>query len=406
MEFLWKYYRRGRRLSSILIGLVFFFAGAFKILDPVGAGLVVEEYLRFFHMGWLVPVAKPLGVILSLLETVVGVALVTGVYRKVTAITASVLIVFFTIVTFILWRKNPSMDCGCFGEVIHLTHAQTLLKNVVLLVLGVFAFLPFSMLGHSRPHKQVAFWVVAVSCLVVLIHTLLFIPLLDFTPFNLSSRLAVTRGDYYDQDEVTTYIYERGGKEGTFTLDKIPDSTWTFVRLETRLKEDNIFETDYPELSFRNTAGEYCDETAAEGRVLVVSVENPSRIGRKNWTKIASVLRSASDATFVPLLLVAGDLGSVPLGELDPMDAAIIEQNFYTADHKTLLSLNRSNGGAVYFNDGNLIRKWSRRNLPGDEDLDKLRRKDATDVLLSASSKGRVYYQAFFLYAISAMALL
>ena len=53
-----------RRLCSILLGLVFFIAGMLKLMDPVGAGLVVEEYFEFFHLGWLAFASKWLAVIL------------------------------------------------------------------------------------------------------------------------------------------------------------------------------------------------------------------------------------------------------------------------------------------------------------------------------------------------------
>ena len=78
----------------------------------------------------------------------------------------------------------------------------------------------------------------------------------------------------------------------------------------------------------------------------------------------------------------------------------------YSVDYKTLISLNRSNGGATYFNDGNLIEKWGRRNLPSDSDLAKLMKKDSTDAMLSASSKGRLSMQAFFLYTLAIMFLI
>ena len=37
---------RLRRLCAFLIGVVFLLAGIFKLLDPVGAGLVMEGYFR------------------------------------------------------------------------------------------------------------------------------------------------------------------------------------------------------------------------------------------------------------------------------------------------------------------------------------------------------------------------
>ena len=67
-----------RRFCSILIGLVFFTAGMLKLMDPVGAGLMVEEYLKFFHLAWAIGVSRFLGVAMALLETLTGAALMAG----------------------------------------------------------------------------------------------------------------------------------------------------------------------------------------------------------------------------------------------------------------------------------------------------------------------------------------
>ena len=84
---------RIRRLLAIIIGIVFLLAGLFKLLDPVGAGLVVEEYFRFLHLGFLMPAAKVTGVTLALGESLIGAALISGIWRKPVAVIATVLIV-------------------------------------------------------------------------------------------------------------------------------------------------------------------------------------------------------------------------------------------------------------------------------------------------------------------------
>ena len=150
-------YHRIRRTAAILTGLVLFFAGALKLMDPAGAGLVVVDYPSFFHLGFLTPLSKALGVAMAFIETAVGAALILGVWKKIVAIIASALIVFFTVITLILTIFNPPMDCGCFGEAIHLTHMQTLLKNLLLCALAALAFLPFRELGGNRTRKLVTF---------------------------------------------------------------------------------------------------------------------------------------------------------------------------------------------------------------------------------------------------------
>ena len=73
------FHYRIRRLCAFIIGVVFLLAGIFKLLDPTGAGLVVEEYLRFLHLRFLMPAAKGIGVGLALLEALLGAAMISGV---------------------------------------------------------------------------------------------------------------------------------------------------------------------------------------------------------------------------------------------------------------------------------------------------------------------------------------
>jgi uncharacterized membrane protein YphA (DoxX/SURF4 family) len=389
-----------RRACAVIIGLVFFVAGMLKLMDPVGAGLVVSEYLKFFGFGALDILSGPVGALLALLETLTGAALVTGVFRKAAAICASALTGIFTAITFALWVLNPSMDCGCFGEAVHLTHFQSFAKNIILCVLSAAAFIPFRNYGMPARRKYVTFALIAACSLFVLVRTALLIPYTDFTPFNHSSRLAASVESDPDGEDryVATFIYEKNGQEGTFTLDRLPDSTWTYVRTETMLRQDNISETDFPALSFTDGEGSDRDTLAASGLVMAVSVYRPSGLSEASWHKVAEFLSAVEEAGFTPLLLVSGVFSEVEA--MLPSDiASALSPRMYTSDYKTLISLNRSNGGVSYFNGGNLIQRWARRQMPSSESLAKLKKKDSTDLLLSASTKGRLSAQAPFLYS-------
>ena len=91
-----------RRVSAIVIGFVFFLAGVLKLMDPVGSALVVEEYLKFLHIGFLSGLSGVIGVGMALLETLLGAALITGVWRKVTAIAVGIMLGAFTVLTLVL----------------------------------------------------------------------------------------------------------------------------------------------------------------------------------------------------------------------------------------------------------------------------------------------------------------
>lgn len=348
-----------RRLCAVIIGITFLVSGLSKIIDPVGTMLIVTEYAKLLHLGFLIPAAKVIGVILSTLEALTGLALITGVLRKIAAWITYVLVGFFTAVTVFLLIKNPVMDCGCFGEAIHLDHLQSFIKNVALLVLALIAFIPMNDLGGPKPRKWVSFGLASLSVLYVVLYSNTHIPIADFTEFAPGAELMASLDDDIEADNhyEPKFIYEKNGQRGTFPLYALPDSTWTFVEADTLFVEGIGSSSGHPVLSFRDSQGEYQDRLAAEGKVVVFSVYEP---GKAKWERIQKQYNQVSEAGGTPLLLVA----SYPL-EIDKYNIPI-DLTVYYADYKTLVTLNRSNGGASYFSEGELIEKWGQKDFPQD----------------------------------------
>lgn len=336
-----------RKFAAWLLGGVFFIAGILKLMDPVGAGLVVGEYFKFFGTNFLMFSSKAVGISLALFETVLGAAIITGVWRKITALITLGVLGFFTILTAILWIFNPNMDCGCFGEAIHLTHAQSFIKNVVLLGFWALAYLPFSKLLPTSKIKYVSFSVAALSVVLFMIWSLRSIPMMDFTPFAPGTEL---------------------------------------------MGDDDAFDPDAPVLSFCNAEYEYADSLATHGKVLVISAYNPDRLSHRDLSRIEACMSDAMFNTdFTVLLLSAGGIHSA---------------DSYQADRKTLMTLNRSNGGATFIADGQIVRKWSVGRLPDNAELERLAAADPTSVMIKENGPQRIKLQAFLLYVFAVMLLL
>ena len=138
---------RTKRFCGYLVGIVFFISGVLKLLDPVGTSMIVDEYYKFMHMDFLSFSAKPVAVAVSMAETLIGAALITGVWRRVTALAALVAMGIFMLISVALLVFDPVMDCGCFGEAVHLTHMQTFVKNLILSVMCCISFFAFCSLG-------------------------------------------------------------------------------------------------------------------------------------------------------------------------------------------------------------------------------------------------------------------
>lgn len=386
-----------RRLSAVIIGVVFFVGGILKLMDPVGAGYVVTEYLRFFHVGFLSIAAKWIAFGMAMLESLVGLALIAGVMRRIVAMVASVLIGFFTLLTLILLIFNPEMDCGCFGEAVHLTHLQTFLKNLVLVALAALAFLPFKDYGDAKKSKYVAFALVAASTFVFAIYSQSHLPMMDFTAFAPGSELVAAQGNGSEEidDYVATFVYEKNGQEGEFTLENLPDSTWTFVRTDTHPANGLAVDENLPVLSLRSLDGEYCDSLAAQGKVLIASVYNVSDMNETAWNRVSDTFREAAFHGISTILLSSGENG-VP--------SSLMPFAFFS-DYKTISTLNRSNGGYTYLSEGEIIVKWPAKAHIDSGDFDKIVRRNTAETMLSYSTRGRLTFQAIVLYSVAVLLL-
>lgn len=114
---------------------VFIFSGYVKAIDPMGTQYKIEDYLRAMGMGGLLPdwVTLATSIGLSSLEFCLGIFLLFAIQRRSCSRIAAIFMAAMTLITVWLAGWNPIDDCGCFGDAIRLTHAQTLLKNVILL---------------------------------------------------------------------------------------------------------------------------------------------------------------------------------------------------------------------------------------------------------------------------------
>ena len=379
---------RMKRFCGFITGFVFFISGILKLMDPVGAGLVMKEYFKFLHLGFLEFAAPAAGFIFAFAEVILGAGLITGVWKRIMTQVAIALQGLFTLLTLLLVIFKPEMDCGCFGEAVHLTHGETFIKNIILLTFLLIYYIPRKRLGEAKKKKYVAFSLVTISVIAFGIYSLMYIPMVDFTDFRpgtLVNSEASTSSDNYQ----VVFVYEKNGKEDTFTLETLPDSTWTFVRTENQ----NLAQAEKQPatISIYDRNGNYADSLLTEGKSFVVSLYKDS-ITPKEQEQIVKLLDSAAAVGFRPFLLSAS--------------ADINCEYLYFCDYKTLITLNRSNGGATYMEDGYIIRKWAKKALPDSEGLTMLSEEDSTDTFIGRDTRSNLAFQGFLLYVFAVMLLL
>ena len=381
---------RMKRFCGFAVGFVFFISGLLKLMDPVGAGLVMKEYFKFLHIGFMDFAAGTLGVIFALAETVIGAGLITGVWKKATALSAIILQGFFTLLTLILLIFNPHMDCGCFGEAIHLSHGETFVKNVIILALLLIYYIPSKHLQKPKNKKYVSFALVTTSTLAFGIYSILSIPMMDFTDFK-SGTIINTDSQLKTLEYQGRFIYEKDGISRTFGLDNLPDSTWTFVSAEDISQQTSAEAAANISIYDRN--GNYADSLLTDGKIMVISIYD-TELSAKAQKQIETFSRDALANGVTPIVLTASE----------GLEFASTDR--YTCDYKTLITLNRSNGGVTYMENGMIIRKWAKRNLPDHEELAELSKLDSTEIYIERDSKSSLAFQGFLLYVFAVMLLL
>lgn len=386
-----------RRFCAFVLGAVFLISGILKLMDPVGSEFIMKSYFSFLHIGFMDFSAKFFGVAFALTEAVLGAALMSGVWRKVVGIAVVALTTFFTLLTLVLLIFNPVMDCGCFGEAIHLTHLQTFVKNVILCALCCGAFIPMRELDRPVKVKYVSFALTACSLVALLIYSLVALPLKDYTAFHPGAMLQAAADEQYKDFSEPEFIYEKDGVTQAFSLDALPDSSWNFV--DSRIRQDDFAAGTV--LTLTDDSGKYCDSLATKGNVLVVSAYRKLSAGRIEG--IESLVADARAAGLTPIVLVSSD---DVLAAASEKHAALEDGLVYYSDYKTLATLNRSNGGATWISDGQIVRKWSYTLRPSSEKLSAALAEDPTALALETQSKGSLALQSFLLYIFAVLLLL
>ena len=359
----------GVNICRLIVALTFIFSGYVKAIDPLGTQYKINDYLQAAGLGGLLPgiATLSLSVLLSALEFFVGILLLFAINRRIISRVALVFMAVMTAVTFWLWVANPISDCGCFGDAVHLTNGQTLLKNLVLLGCTiVIAWKPLKMVRFISKSNQ---WIVmnytALFIILSSVWCLYDLPVFDFRPYHIGANIPESMAIPDDAEQPqfeTTFIMEKEGVRKEFTLDNYPDSTWTFIDSKSvQVKEGYV-----PPIH------DFSITTLDEGEDITEDVIN--RQGY-SFLLIAPHLEEASDTNFgeIDQLYEYAQGRGYPFYCLTASGEEAIdrwrdltgaEYPFCTTDEITLKTIIRSNPGLVLIKDGTIIRKWSHNHLP------------------------------------------
>ncbi|TNE58218.1 MAG: DoxX family protein [Bacteroidetes bacterium] len=221
-----------RRTDNVLLsflqhftGVWFVFSGIVKAIDPIGTAYKMEDYFAAFESTFeglqnvfagLAPVFPALAqysagfsIIMIVLEIALGVMLILGYSRRLTAWLFLLIVLFFTFLTgftyltgfvpteanffdFAQWgpyikTQMRVTDCGCFGDFIKLDPKVSFFKDLGLLI-PAFLFLFFHQKMHELLTPRGRNFFVGLTAVASLIfcwqNTYNNLPVVDFRPFK------------------------------------------------------------------------------------------------------------------------------------------------------------------------------------------------------------------------------
>lgn len=128
-------------VARVGLGVVLIAAGLPKIMDVTGAVQNVLAY-ELFDYG----TARVLGTVLPVVEIVLGVLLVLGLFTRAAAAAGGLLMVVFIDGIASAWARGLAIDCGCFGtggpvEPGETTYLLDILRDLLFLAMAAWLVL-------------------------------------------------------------------------------------------------------------------------------------------------------------------------------------------------------------------------------------------------------------------------
>ncbi len=348
-------------IARILVGILFIFSGLIKVNDPVGTAIKLEEYFNVFAIDFspfflnFIPIALFLSVFLSVLEVVLGIAVLVNYKIKITSWILLGMIIFFTFLTFYSAYFNKVTDCGCFGDAIKLTPWQSFYKDLVLLVLIIIIFIrreDFTAFLPSRFRHAVmaSFTIIFV---IIAVYAIEHLPYIDFRAYKVGADIPALMQPSAPLQYA--YIMEKDGKEER--LEAYPSGDeYTFKEMILTNPEVQPKIFDY---SLWNDDGEFTEASFQGNKLLIIVHE----VTKANDDSFKDINRLVSELVSQPVESVAVTASNAEAFEAFRHEIQLAVP-YYFADATVLKTIMRSNPGMVLLKDGVVVGKWHYNDVP------------------------------------------
>jgi len=355
------------QIARILVGGLFIFSGIIKVNDPVGTAIKLEEYFQVFaydfapFFEWFVPFSLFLSVVLSVLEVVLGIALLSGFRSKQVLYTLMGMIVFFTFLTFYSAYFNKVTDCGCFGDAIKLTPWESFTKDIILIVLILILFAGKKLIQPIINSTSNNILVITSTSMLIFmaITAIRHLPFVDFRAYAVGNHLPSLMQP--SEPLVYEYVMEKEGEE--YIFDQYPtEPSYKFKAMNLTNPDAQPKITD---LGIWTDEAEYTDELFVGNRLVIIY----QSIEKADIERIDKIKKLANITSIESWIITSSGYEDFEGFRHEHQ----LDIPYYFADATVLKTMIRSNPGILLLSDGYVLAKWHFNDTPSIEEIiDKL----------------------------------
>lgn len=350
-------------IIRFIVGGLFIFSGLIKLNDPVGTEIKLEEYFGVFATDFgsffelLQPFALHIGMILIVLEIVLGVAVLINYKMKSTTWVLLLLILFFSFLTFYSAYFDKVTDCGCFGDAIKLTPWESFTKDLILLVLIAHLFFyrsRYEPILRSRSGNSI---IIATTALSIYLgaFAIRHLPFIDFRPYKIGNNLPEQM--IAEEQPIIEYVFEKDGKEVKSLQYLSAKEGYKYISSSVLNEEATIAKiTDYNVI---DVEGNDVTSQTFSGVKLFIIINDVEKSQLQYMPEITSLVDALEGKIETMILTSSGEEAFEKFRHEHQLAAP-----FYFSDATVIKAMIRANPGIMLLNNGTVLGKWHNNDTP------------------------------------------
>jgi uncharacterized membrane protein YphA (DoxX/SURF4 family) len=349
--------------SRFFVGGLFIFSGLIKLNDPIGTEIKLEEYFEVFATDFgsffqiFIPYALEIGMVLIVLEVVLGVAVLINYRMKQTTIVLLGLLIFFTFLTFYSAYFNKVTDCGCFGDAIKLTPWQSFYKDLILMVFVLHLFWyrkRFDPVLRTMEGHAVIIAVTAISFFFG-IYAVRHLPFIDFRAYKIGNTIPEQMKP--QEQPIIEFIFEKDGKELRSQKFLTEQEGYTYKDSHVLNEEKATAKiTDY---AVTSVDGEDATQQTFTGAKLLIIMYDVNHAATKNINRIRDLSKSLDGKVELMILTSSSSTDFETFRHEHQLAIP-----YYFADATVLKTIVRSNPGLTLWVNGTVKGMWHHNDTP------------------------------------------